>query len=348
VRDPARAASTSVALFVGVSLVTLMSVGAASATGAADHALDGQYPLDLTVTAPVTGSLPLSAVDRLRALPGTAAALALPGAAVTTSGGVPLEVVGADPAALARVWRTGDPGLSDGVVLISAPDATLAHVRAGGVLRLPGAGPLRVRIAAIPAATVTPAVLARVAPGAPVHQVLLRAAGGVDPSSFRTAVRREVAGTSGVRTGGSITQRAQVADAVAIVLRVVTGLLGAAVLIAVVGIANTLALSVLERSREFAVQRALGMTRRQLRASLAAEAMLLATVGAVLGVVAGIGFGWAGARAVFGRNVEVPLAVPWVRVLLTVALAAGAGVLASLLPGRRAARTTPVAALAAE
>jgi putative ABC transport system permease protein len=180
--------------------------------------------------------------------------------------------------------------------------------------------------------------------------VLVRAQDDVDPSGYRTAVREQVRAVAGARTGGSITQRAIIADAVTLVLRVVLALLAAAVVIAIVGIANTLALSVLERGRELAVQRALGMTRRQLRSSLTAEALLLAVVGAVLGIVLGIAYGWAGARSLFGAALDggVPLVVPWDRVVAMALLAALAGALASVLPGRRAARSSPVAALASE
>ena len=78
---------------------------------------------------------------------------------------------------------------------------------------------------------------------------------------------------------------------------VIVGLLAIAVVIALVGIANTLGLSVLERGREHALLRALGVTRRQLRRMLATEAALLALVATVLGTVLGAVFAWAGVRA---------------------------------------------------
>jgi putative ABC transport system permease protein len=367
VRNPGRAASTSVALFVGVSLVTMMTVGAASATGAADRSIGKQYPLDVTVTAPEGAALPASVVDRIGRLPQTQSALALPGTPVTLGEAGPVDVLGADPAAFARVWRGADQGLRDGVALVPRDVAGQLDLKDGDTLRLPvgtgtgtgtgtGAGSasgpavaLRVRTSAVPAVVVTPNDLHRVATSTPVRALFARATSDADPSAYRTAVREEVRGVTGARTGGFITQRAEIADAVTIVLRVVLALLGAALVIAIVGIANTLALSVLERSRELAVQRALGMTRRQLRAGLTAEALLLALVGAVLGIVLGIGYGWAGARSLFGGTVsDVPLVVPWGQVGAMALVAALAGALASVLPGRRAARSSPVAALGAE
>jgi putative ABC transport system permease protein len=92
----------------------------------------------------------------------------------------------------------------------------------------------------------------------------------------------------------------------------VIGLLGISVVIAMIGIANTLGLSVLERARENAMLRALGLTRGQLRRTLAVEAVLLAVVATGLGTVIGVGFGWVGYETFVERaRGEVPLQVPW-------------------------------------
>lgn len=114
-----------------------------------------------------------------------------------------------------------------------------------------------------------------------------------------------------------------------------------AVLIALVGIANTLSLSVLERRRESSLLRALGLTRRQLRAMLAVEAMLVSVVGALLGVVLGTLYGWVRTAAVLvgSGDFSVRLALPGTRLGAIVALAVLAGLAASYLPGRRAARS---------
>jgi len=129
---------------------------------------------------------------------------------------------------------------------------------------------------------------------------------------------------------------------------VVVGLLAVAVVIALVGVANTLSLSVLERRRESATLRAIGLSRRQLRTMLAVEGMLIAGVGAVLGAGIGLVYGWAGASSVLGVIGHVSLAVPWRDLGLVVLVALAAGLLASVLPARTAVRTSPVAALAVD
>ena len=116
-----------------------------------------------------------------------------------------------------------------------------------------------------------------------------------------------------------------------------------AVLIAVVGIGNTLSLSELERRRESALLRALGLTGRQLRATLAVEAVLVAVVGALLGVVLGTAYGWAGTATLLGGVVdEVRPALPAGQLAVVLAVAVVAGLAASWLPGRRAAAVRPV------
>ena len=131
-------------------------------------------------------------------------------------------------------------------------------------------------------------------------------------------------------------------------LGIVIGLLAVAVVIALIGVANTLSLSVLERRRESATLRAIGLSRRQLRWMLAVEGMLIAGVGALLGAGLGLLYGWAGSVVVFGSFGDVLLTVPWRDLVLVLLVALVAGLLASVLPGRTAARTSPVAALAVD
>ncbi|TXR56626.1 ABC transporter permease [Quadrisphaera setariae] len=166
----------------------------------------------------------------------------------------------------------------------------------------------------------------------------------------------EVAGTdtgaAPVSVSGLAAQRAVYEKVIDTMLLVVVGLLAVAVVIALVGVANTLSLSVIERTRENAVLRALGLTRGQLRRMLALEGALVAGVGGLLGVVLGSLYGWAGAASLLGGvaaaggdAIWTP-SLPWGRLGLLLAVAVVAGLLASVLPARRAVRTPPVAALA--
>ena len=131
------------------------------------------------------------------------------------------------------------------------------------------------------------------------------------------------------------------------ILAVITALLGLSFVIALVGIANTLALSVFERTREIGLLRAVGMTRRQLRRAVRWEAAIVATFGGVLGVAVGTILGVAGSLATpdsFITTVDVPFGT-----LVAYVIAAGlAGLLAAVLPARRAGRMNILEAIAHE
>jgi putative ABC transport system permease protein len=129
-------------------------------------------------------------------------------------------------------------------------------------------------------------------------------------------------------------------------LAIVTMLLALAVIIALLGIVNTLALSVFERTRELGLLRAVGTTRRQVRAIVRWEAVIVAVLGALLGAVLGLVFGAALTRGLAGEGLSV-LDVPAGRLGIYVVAAAFAGVLAAIGPARRAAKVDVLRAVAA-
>jgi len=141
-------------------------------------------------------------------------------------------------------------------------------------------------------------------------------------------------------------------EVLAIVVTVFSVLIGFSALIAAVGMVNTLSLSVLQRTRELGLLRALGFTARQLRSMIRVEALQLSAAALLVGLVLGIGYGWAGAQALLGSANGVPgIVLPIVPVWLLAAVALVAAVLtivASLAPSRRATAIAPVEALAIE
>ena len=118
-------------------------------------------------------------------------------------------------------------------------------------------------------------------------------------------------------------------------------------LIALIGIANTLALSIHERTRELGLLRAVGMTRPQLRRTVRTESVIIALLGAAEGLLVGTLFGWAIVAALKSEGVT-QLSVPVVQLVIVAVLAGVAGILAALAPGRRAARLDVLRAITTE
>jgi putative ABC transport system permease protein len=120
-----------------------------------------------------------------------------------------------------------------------------------------------------------------------------------------------------------------------------------AVLISAVGILNTLLLSVFERTRELGLLRAAGMSRRQVRSSVDWEAVIISIMGTLLGLAIGLLFGWALVKALAEEGLDA-FAVPYGQLAIIVGVAGAIGVVAALLPARRAANLDVLAAIATE
>jgi putative ABC transport system permease protein len=130
-------------------------------------------------------------------------------------------------------------------------------------------------------------------------------------------------------------------------LGLVSALLFMAILIALFGIANTLSLSILERTHELGLLRAVGMSRRQVKRMIRWESVIIAIFGAVLGLVIGIFFGWSLQQAIAGEGVTV-LRIPAGQLVLYLVVAGLAGVLAAIPPARRAAKLNVLEAISYE
>ena len=130
-------------------------------------------------------------------------------------------------------------------------------------------------------------------------------------------------------------------------LALVYVLLALAIVIALLGIGNTLALSIFERTRELGVMRAVGMTRRQLRSTIRWESVIIALQGTLLGLLVGIFFGWALVRAQKNQGITV-FSLPYLTLVIVIVLAGLAGVVAAILPSRRAAKLNILHAIVTE
>ncbi|WP_017545552.1 ABC transporter permease [Nocardiopsis prasina] len=173
----------------------------------------------------------------------------------------------------------------------------------------------------------------------------LRAADGADSAEVREAVYAAVDEYPMVQVMSVAEMKNQFTEMMDIAFYTIAAMLGLAIVIAVFGISNTMALSVLERTRESALLRALGLAKAQLRRMLSVEAVLLCLIGAGIGIALGVLFGWAAGAAVLPGLV---FSIPGAQIAVFIAIAVLAGLLAAVLPARRAAGTSITGALASE
>jgi putative ABC transport system permease protein len=179
------------------------------------------------------------------------------------------------------------------------------------------------------------------------HWVLVRAAPGTSPAQGLAAVDRVLELQPNLQVQNQAELRREQEREVDQLLGLVTVLLGLAVLIALLGIVNTLALSVYERTREIGLLRAVGMSRRQVRGMIRWESVIIALLGGILGLAVGFFFGWALVAALSGQGVT-EFAVPGGQLLVFLALAGVLGIVAALGPARRAARLDVLQAITYE
>ena len=351
VRNPSRSAAVCTALMLGVGLIVTLQVGAASIKSSSEASLRHEFPVDVIVRS-ADCALPDSVITEVRGLAGVRAAIGVPSVTTQVGGGaVRLEGLGPDAEA---VVAAGLDVLDDDTALVHPFTLEMIRknpgdrvtIRVGSrshsfVLRASD-------VADAGAVVISTHTLHALAPKAPITAVWAAAETHVDPAALTSDVQTIADRRGGLEVSGSLLDVAAISSVLNKLLAIATALTAVAVVIAVVGLGNALALSVIERSHESALLRALGLLRRQLRWMLAAEAVLLAFIGAAVGVFAGIGFGMIGTAAMAGEAgfavTRFAISVPQTAIVLACAIVAGA--IAAVLPGRRAARAHPVEALA--
>ena len=358
-RNPRRTAATASALMIGVGLVGFITVFVDSAktsvTAAVDRAFIGDLILDSG--AGLTGGIDPGLAGKLAALPQVAVATGVRVGSVKVGDRV-VQIAAFDPQ---QAMRIGDIGLSSGSLadLASGLGVQVDEAAAKG-LHLGDAVPVVFKDTGTKTLTVAALyrdrgavgdyVLGRAAYDANVAdhydwQVWVKSTPGTTPAAARAAVEQTAAAYPGVDV---LTRDEYTAKALAPMnqmLALVYALLALAVLIALLGIANTLALSIYERTREIGLLRAVGMTRHQLRSTVRWESVIIALQGTLLGLVIGTFFGWALVRALHDQGIDL-FHVPFGGLAVIVAIAACSGVLAALAPSRRAARLNVLRAMA--
>jgi putative ABC transport system permease protein len=177
------------------------------------------------------------------------------------------------------------------------------------------------------------------------QQLFVKAADGVSPAQSKAALDTALAAWPNADLQDQAAFKDSITSQIDTILNLIYGLLALAVVIALIGIANTLALSVHERRRELGLLRAVGMTRAQVRSSIRWESVMIALLGTGLGFFLALAGSW-GIVTAIGRTEAMSLSVPPVQMVVIVTLAAVAGVVAAVGPARRAAKLDILDAIA--
>ncbi len=359
-RNPRRTASTAAALMIGLALVTFVSIFAASIKASTTETLDRTIAADYILMNDTFTPFSPDLATRLADQPELAAVVGVRLGAFKLDGATK-QLIGIDPAAYDRVVKTevlsgSIADLQSGGLAVKEDVAEANGWTVGErvALQFPRGGTQQVQVKAIYKDNsvngdylLSLADYERFYADQADSQILVQAAPGADPAASRAAIDRVLVDFPNVTVRDQAEYKAETARQIDQVVNLFFALLALAVVIALFGIVNTLGLSIFERIRELGLLRAVGATRRQVRSMIRWEAVIIAVLGAVLGLAVGVFFGWTIVRAL--RSVGITeFALPGGQLVIFVVFAALAGILAAVLPGRRAARIDVLRAITTE
>jgi putative ABC transport system permease protein len=365
-RNPRRTAITAAALMIGIALVTGVSVLASSLTKSIEQMVRTDLNAELVIGSPSGGGPGLppafnpTVIDQAKDVPGVATAVGMRFDAVQVGSDVTFAG-GADVAGLAEVLRMQPKEgelrtLSAGEVVVDEEFAKDHSLSPGGTLTMATqrGGQHDYRVVGvyqhnelIGGPMLSLADSATEFRTGQFNQGFIKLNPGADVAAVRGELDKLVTDNpevSVIDQSALVEQAKSQVNTVVVMLYV---LLGLALVIAILGIVNTLALSVLERTRELGLVRAVGMRRGQVVQMVTSESVVIAVFGALLGVVVGVLLGAAVVRALRDQGIQA-LALPWGSMAAFMALSVVIGLLAAILPAVRAARTNVLAAIAYE
>jgi putative ABC transport system permease protein len=355
-RSPRRTAQTASALMVGLALVAAIAVFGASLSRSATSSVDDAINANLLVTTGNgAGGFSDALVAKAAAVPGVTESTAVYGGQFEIRGVISsltaVATAHLSDTAILRMTAGSAAHLSQGQLLIDSTTAKQDHLSVGDTVP--------VKFARTGAGTMTiggifnaNALIGKYLVSAPFYishftqplpgAILLRTNGS---AATTRAVTNAMAADPNAQVQTKAQFEHQQVASVNQLLGLVYALLALAVLIALIGIVNTLMLSVFERTREIGLLRAVGMKRRQVRAMIRSEAVILAIFGAIIGIVIGTGMGLALVSSLRQQGITQTV-VPWTSLVIFLVLAAVLGLVAATWPARRAARLDVLAAIA--
>ncbi|MFE9925721.1 ABC transporter permease [Streptomyces sp. NPDC005774] len=359
VRNPRRTAATASALMIGLTLITGMTVVAGSLQNAIDKMATAAIKADYVVSTANGNWLSPDVARTLEQSDDITASSPLRNAPVRIDEQTEF-LTGVDGSSIGELT---DFPVRDGAFEVSGTRIVVDHETAEGygwkagsdfTLTYEDGEKQELTVAGVYEGNemfrgimLDTATLAPHQPDPVDMQVMVKTSGGASDAAKDRLV--EALGTNpAIKVQDKKDISNELASMFTLILNMVYGLLAMAVLVAVLGVVNTLAMSVFERSQEIGMLRAIGLDRKGIKRMVRLESLVISLFGGVLGIGLGVFFGWAAGRLVGSGMETYELILPWDRMAVFLLLAGVVGVLAALWPARRAARLNMLQAIKAE
>ncbi|KRV48812.1 ABC transporter [Wenjunlia vitaminophila] len=358
VRNPRRTAATAAALMIGLTLITTLTVVASSLQDSIDKmaadSIKADYTISMANFAPLSGDVAEMLADTpgvTEVSPMRLADTEVQGHHETITGVNPRTVssllnleftsgsldriddgglIVDDDTAEDRGWQVGDT-----VPLTYRSDQATERLTVRGIYR----GSEMMDGIMLPTATLDPHLRDIRDP-----RIMVNTEAGVSQES-RDLIEKALGDNPAVKVQTDAEVTDDINKMISMTLSIMYGLLGMAVVIAVLGVVNTLAMSVFERSREIGMLRAVGLDRRRVRQMVRLESVAISLFGAALGIGLGVFLAWGAGELITDKMASYGMVMPWTTLGIFTVLAATIGVLAALWPARRASRLNVLAAI---
>ncbi len=368
-RNPRRTGATGAALMIGLALVACLSVVGSSMIASATDELDQSVGADFIVQSATGQTIVPQAAKAMEATKGLASVthyLAVP-TKITAPNGTSedQEIVAADPSYatdLRHEMIAGEmaPVYGKDAMSVGEGYAKRNHIKVGNVITVDfkAGRTAKLKVAGITSddasldkgAMYTNITTARqyvAADKLPQDQIMFAQAQDGKEKQAYAALKHALAAYPQYKVENQTDFKKDLKDQIGQLLNLVYGLLALAIIVAVLGVVNTLALSVVERTREIGLMRAIGLSRRQLRRMIRLESVVIALFGALLGL--GLGMGWgATAQKLLALEGMHALDIPWPTISTVFIASAFVGLFAALIPAFRAGRMNVLNAIATE
>ncbi|WP_043656568.1 ABC transporter permease [Nocardia thailandica] len=359
VRNPRRTAATAFALTLGLMLVSAIGIFGASAKSSVSVLVDKGVEAEYVLAGPPMIGVPIGAVDAVRQQVPAAEDVVGVRAVLVKVGDDQLTGTAPDGPVDTVVDMTildGSRQYGEREILVDDVEASERGWKVGQQVTLTSLDDKKIPLTVAGIFDNSP-LLGAIVLSTPVYEevmpqslranayVLIKAAPGADLTAMRGQLEKATEKFRVVQVQDREDFKGAQGKQINTLLAILYGLLALAVVIAVLGIINTLALSVVERRREIGMLRAVGTQRAQVRRTIYLESMLIAVFGAIIGLVLGVALGVGFLRTLRDLGID-QIAIPWGQLVFVLVASGVVGVLAALWPAVRAARTPPLAAIA--